>query len=211
MAMGKRTRASSDAGADHRSAGFAGPSLLRAPEHYPRRRWVRPVRGGAVSAVLRASDGTTRPAARPVLPLAVTSTRCSWCSVRTSYRRRAVRRRCLRGRRGTGFQTRCRPTIRRGETSAKCLTRRFDRACPKRIPLRVQTSVVRKSALRSPRANVRQDDGGSRGARSHGRSGFATPEWDGAARIPNQQAEAQMMSLVLRSSSSRAVKPSHSL
>ena len=53
-----------------RTSRVSGPSVLRAAEHHPRRGRFRPVRGGAVSAVLCAGDGAPEPAAGTVLPVA---------------------------------------------------------------------------------------------------------------------------------------------
>jgi hypothetical protein len=63
-------RASPDVDFDHRPAGLARPSILCAAEQHPRRGRLRPVRGGAVSAVLRADDGPAQPAAGAVFPVA---------------------------------------------------------------------------------------------------------------------------------------------
>jgi len=63
-------RASADVDSDHRPAGLAGPSVLRAAERDPRRSRLRRIRGGAVSVVLRADDGAAEPAPGAVLPVA---------------------------------------------------------------------------------------------------------------------------------------------
>src|SRR6266508_2277433 len=55
-------RTSADVDSGRRSPSVAGPSVLRSAERHPRRGRLRPVRGGAVSVVLRAEMG------RPSLP-----------------------------------------------------------------------------------------------------------------------------------------------
>src|SRR6266545_3654910 len=65
-----RERASADVDSGRRSPGVAGPSVLRPTERHPRRGRLRPVRGGAVSVILRAGAGAPEPAAGAVLSVA---------------------------------------------------------------------------------------------------------------------------------------------
>src|SRR5438876_6738725 len=64
-------RASPDVGGGHRSASVAGPFVLHAAEHDPRRGGLRPVCRGGVCGVPRPGDGPAWSAAWPLLPVAL--------------------------------------------------------------------------------------------------------------------------------------------